>query len=464
MSHLQNRGRSKLFQQPNEFTVRDAQDGLYLATIPLTFLSPTATTVECFMKRQTMTTCSGVTTEWHCPRPVCSSPITRIPVSTIPECERCTSDQECLSGFCASLNGDTPVCLNPCGGQAPDPCSQNPRGGCCEDTLWTCQGGAYQQQRCDGPCGWNETEAAYSCLPTHPSDPSGQFDNICAMSASCESGFQCSNTPLAGENGRLERACLPLSGTCAGLCEDDTYEPNDVLVNASQLPMLPASLNNLKICGAENASSNDYFSVTLETPGYLTARAQFYHEDGDLDLSIVDNQADIVGLSLSTTDNEEVSSCVPPGIYSVNAFSFLPLVDIAYQLDVTFSPSACCDPDIYEPNDTIDTAPVLSFDISNQLLRICKDDVDIYLVDLNQGDLLIVDLAFDQLTSDEDLDVFIHDINNMRLTPCCDLNNGQSVTSDEHLEFSVPTTGRYAIVVEGYSNSQNEYMMGVEVQ
>ena len=75
--------------------------------------------------------------------------------------------------------------------------------------------------------------------------------------------------------------------------------------------------------------------------------------DGDLDLSIVDNQADIVGLSLSTTDNEEVSSCVP-GIYSVNAFSFLPLVDIAYQLDVTFSPSACCDPDIYEPNDTID--------------------------------------------------------------------------------------------------------------
>ena len=60
------------------------------------------------------------------------------------------------------------------------------------------------------------------------------------------------------------------------------------------------------------------------------------------------------------------------------------------------------------------TAPVLSFDISNQLLKFA-DDVDIY-VDLNQGDLLIVDLAFDQLTSDEDLDVFIHDINNMRLT------------------------------------------------
>ncbi|MGB0648188.1 MAG: hypothetical protein ACPGQS_13475 [Bradymonadia bacterium] len=445
----------------------DAQDGLYLATVPLTFLSSTATVVEYFIEATDNDDMFG-NCDHRVSLPasgVIEVPIIRTPVTpTVPVCERCTSDQECLSGFCASLNGDTPVCLSPCGGQAPDPCTLNPKGGCCNDMLWTCQTGTYQQQRCDGPCGWSEDEAAYSCRPTHPSDPSGQFDNLCSMNSMCESGFQCSSTPVAGASGRVEQACIPLSGTCAGLCEDDRYEPNDAPVDASQLAMPPISLDNLKICGAENSSSNDYFSVTLETSGYLTARAQFAHEDGDLDLSIEDNQTEIVGLSLSTTDNEEVSSCVPAGVYNVNAFSFLPLVDINYQLDVTFSPSSCCEPDIYEPNDTVDTAPVLSFDISNQLLRICKDDIDIYLVDLNQGDLLVVDLAFDQLTFDEDLDVFIHDMSNTRLTPCCDLENGQSVTSDEHLEFSVPMTGRYAIVVEGYSNSQNQYMMGVEIQ
>ena len=236
------------------------------------------------------------------------------------------------------------------------------------------------------------------------------------------------------------------------------------MFGAHQLQTPSVFLENLKLCGAENSTSNDYFSVTLDASGYLTARAQFNHEEGDLDLSIVDSQEEIVGLSLSTTDDEEVSSCLTPGEYHVNAFSFLPLVDITYQLDVSFNPSSCCDPDIYEPNDTVDNAPVLSFDISNQLLRICKDDTDVYLVDLNQGDLLVVDLAFDQTSSDEDLDVFIHDMNNTRLTPCCDLGNGQSVTSDEHLEFSVPMTGRYAIVVEGYGNSQNQYMIGVEIR
>ena len=107
----------------------DAQDGLYLATIPLTFLSPTATTVEYFIEATDNDDMFG-----NCDHRVAlpatgvfEVPITRIPVTpTIPECERCTSDQECLSGFCASLNGDTPVCLNPCGGQAPIPVVKTP--------------------------------------------------------------------------------------------------------------------------------------------------------------------------------------------------------------------------------------------------------------------------------------------------------------------------------------------------
>ena len=194
----------------------DPEDGLYLGTIPLTFLSPSATVFEYFIEATDNDDMYG-----NCDHRVAlpmngvfEVPINRAPISpTLPVCERCTSDQECLSGFCASLNDDTPVCLTPCGELAPAPCTQNPKGGCCETTLWTCQGGVYQQQECNGPCGWSEAEDAYSCQPTHPSDPSGQFDNTCEMNSMCEAGYQCSTAPIAGANGRLEQVCVPVSGS-----------------------------------------------------------------------------------------------------------------------------------------------------------------------------------------------------------------------------------------------------------
>ena len=84
------------------------------------------------------------------------------------------------------------------------------------------------------------------------------------------------------------------------------------------------------------------------------------------------------------------------------------------------------------------------------------------MVDLEANERLIVDVIFDQLEVLDDLDVFIHDLNDMRLTPCCDDSNGQSITSDEHLEFTAPSAGRYTIVIEGYRTSSNEYYLIVE--
>jgi hypothetical protein len=445
----------------------EPQDGLYVATVPLAFLSPTTSQIEYFIEVTDNDDPVG-----NCDHRVTipTDGVNRIEISTEPinatqqVCDRCTVDGECLSNFCSALSGDTGVCFDPCGAQTSDPCLNNPRGGCCDDTLFTCVNGRAEQRACAGPCGWNSQQDQYSCEPTHPSDPSGVFPNQCIQTGGCPTGYQCSQAPLVSKGGRVERACEPIQGSCSSFCDDDGYEPNDSISQASLLDRPTMFIDNLKICGNEDSSSFDYFNLFLETPGNLTVRTLFSHNQGDLDLSVIDTQDELVSLSFSTSDNEEINTCLAAGTYSINAFSFSALVEIDYSLDVSFTPAECCDPDRFEPNDSINSAPLIFSGEFTDFLRICQDDIDIYLIDLVAGDRLVVDLAFDQFEDGEDLDVFIHDLNNQPLTPCCDVTNGQSLTSDEHLEFPVPTSGRYAIVVEGYAGARNQYLMGVEIQ
>lgn len=445
----------------------EPQDGLYTATVPLVFLNPTTARLEYFIEVTDNDDPVG-----NCDHRVTvpTDGVSLLEVGTQPVnatqgvCDRCTIDGECLSNFCSVLVGDTGVCLDTCGAQSNDPCLDNPRGGCCGETLFTCAGGRVDQRACAGPCGWNSQQDQYSCQPTHPSDPSGLFPNRCVQTGGCSTGYQCSQAPLIGKSGRVQRACEPISGSCSSLCEDDGYEPNDSISEAWLLDRSTTYIDGLKICGNENSSSFDYFNLFLDTPGNLTVRTVFSHSQGDLDLSVNDVQNNIVSLSFSGSDNEEINTCLAAGAYSVAAFSFTELVEIDYSLDISFTPSECCEPDGFEPNDSISSAPLVFSGEVAELLRICQDDIDVYLINLVAGDRLIVDLVFDQFTDDEDLDIFIHDLNNQRLTPCCDVNNGQSLTSDEQLEFSVPISGQYAIVIEGYAGARNEYLMGIEIQ
>ncbi len=445
----------------------EAQDGLYTASVALTFLSPSASRLEYFIE---VTDNDDVTGNCDHRVTVPAEGVYDIVVSTEPitptqnACERCTTDDECLSGFCTILSGETGVCLQTCGNELNDPCADNPRGGCCGDTLASCFGGRAETQPCGGPCGWSSTQDQYSCQPTHPSDPSGNFPNRCLQGQTCPAGYTCSQTALTGTNGRVESACEPITGSCASLCEDDGYEPNDTVNQAALLNTSTTYIDALKICGNENASSFDYFNIFLDSPGNLNVRTVFSHDQGDLDLSVIDARDELVSLSFSTSDNEEINTCLTAGTYSINAFSFARLVEIDYTLDISFTPAECCDPDAFEPNDSIDTAPLLFSGAVADLLRVCQDDIDVYLIDLVAGDRLIVDLVFDQFDDSQDLDVFIHDMTNQRLTPCCDTSNGQSLTSDEHLEYSAIVSGRYAIVVEGYAGARNEYLMGIEIQ
>ena len=449
------------------------KDGVYGVSIPLSFLPATSADIEYFIE----------VTDNDDPQGNCdhrsTSPNDGLHLLTLTPndstgmlsvCDSCAADGDCLSGFCALQPDDTGVCLDRCQmGVSADACDSLPRGACCGETLVECSGQTINgsgliQTPCNGPCGWNADNGRYSCRPSHPADPSGLFPNNCPESGGCAVGYACSSDAQTSMSGQSSTVCQPNGGSCSALCVDDQFEPNNDVSEAFLLASPNETINDLKLCGNEQGTVYDYYNVFVPQKGELTVEARFRHTDGDLDLSIRDAQDQVVDLGFSVTDDEFIQACVDPGTYTINAFSFEPLIDIGYSLSINFEESTCCAEDIYEPNNSSDNAPLILAGTIDPVLSICRDDLDYYAIDLVVGETLIVDILFDQGDEMGDLDIFIHDFNDQRLTPCCQLDNGQSVTSDEHLEFPVMLTGRYFIVIEGYAGAQNEYLMSAEIR
>jgi hypothetical protein len=167
---------------------------------------------------------------------------------------------------------------------------------------------------------------------------------------------------------------------------------------------------------------------------------------------------------MSVTDNEQVSMCLEPGLYFLKVFTFDWDISAPYSLVLTIPPGGCCVDDSLEQNDgALEALPLQSGDLIEDLM-ICPDDQDWFSITLAAGDRVVVDLLFDQYRYDQDLDLYLYGPDGAtNLTPCCNSQNGQSGTSDEHLEHTVSTAGTYYIVVEGYDGSSNEYWIGVEV-
>ena len=451
-----------------ELSEGDSLDGVYSVSIPLNFISDETQAIEYFIEatddddevgncdHRTRSPENGVNL------------VTLTPGSEVDRkgsCETCVNDDDCQSGFCRVGEDDIGECLERCGGNEIDFCISNPRGGCCGNVLHACivepAGVSRRTIECNGLCGWNDQAMEYSCSPSHPADPSGSYPKECATAA-CVSGYECSGRTYTSANGMNSSVCVPLGGRCDAGCEDDEFEPNELEYEATSLGAPPFDLFNLRLCGSTTDGSNDFYSFELAESGEVTVSASFVHANGDLDLSLRDDQYMSIDYAFGTTDNEEVSACVEAGVYTIKVFSFAQSIALDYALSGQFIPRDCCENDFAEPNNSPSTAPLVAELDLTRSLSICQQDRDYFLVDLEANERLIVDVIFDQLEVLDDLDVFVHDLNDMRLTPCCDDSNGQSITSDEHLEFTAPSAGRYAIVIEGYRTSSNEYYLIVE--
>ena len=282
---------------------------------------------------------------------------------------------------------------------------------------------------------------------------------------SCPNGTVCSVGPLIGVSGLSRRQCVPLSGSCvAGGCVADSREDDDAPSTA--LPAITdGTYDDLTMCmdSSTGMVDPDWFRFTLASTSLAMIEVQFTHAQGDLDLRLRDSANVVVDRSMGVTDNETIVACLDPGTYYAEVFSWDEDVSTTYDLVFESIPGGCCVDDEWEPSDMENAIPVMHGDIVDEL-SICSGDEDWFAVDLVQGQYLYVEVLFDQLTDEQDLDVYVVSPNGSTiLTPCCDPNNGQSATSNEELLFEATSTATYYVLVEGFYGSENTYLISFEV-
>ena len=209
----------------------------------------------------------------------------------------------------------------------------------------------------------------------------------------------------------------------------------------------------------------DYYGIFIETPETVIVEALFSHEQGDIDISLLNNLGRVVGAGYSSTDNERIEACLEAGFYYVHAWSINRRINNSYALTVSTNNQPCCSDDAQEDDDGPAQAQqgAIGGEFGNR--AICPGDEDWFSIDLNAGDTLVVDLLFDQLAPESDLDLYLYAPDGQtNLTPCCDVENGQSTTDDERLTYQVNETGRFYVVVSGYRNSANTYLIGFDIE
>jgi hypothetical protein len=144
------------------------------------------------------------------------------------------------------------------------------------------------------------------------------------------------------------------------------------------------------------------------------------------------------------------------------------------------TPGSCnpltCEPDAGEEDDDATEARIVDITagvFTSNAQTLCSLDEDWYRVQLQNDDLLLIDLTFEQGAVGGDLDIHLYDEASVDLTPCsdadpstCDASNGQGATSNESAIFAAPSSGctpcTFYVVVEGFGGDENTYDIRIE--
>jgi len=253
---------------------------------------------------------------------------------------------------------------------------------------------------------------------------------------------------------------------------DDSYDENDTRSVASLNPALAPDLYAMVSCPSTTSSysaDQDWYKISITADSRVDVQIA---GDGatDLDLHVYDTDGAFVTSSTSLNPDEEINTCLQPGTYyvKVNGYGH---ARSEYLLSYTKTAESCnttCTDDSHEDDDTYSQARFTSFPYSSTGNQICPGDDDWYKVTLYSGDKLVIDLTFTQTSSTEDLDLHLYDSNGVDQWPCspsnisgCTSAHGQSASSNEHAEFTAPSTCSagcvYDVVVRGWNGSSNSY-------
>jgi hypothetical protein len=294
----------------------------------------------------------------------------------------------------------------------------------------------------------------------------------CVDSNQCPSGYYCSFSELSSIDNALGRQCIPNDYMCdggGGGCVDDGFEENDTRTVASgNATLMPGTHPGLKSCPDGNGDDEDYYRLDVSSDA-IVALSISGGSTTDLDLALYDSTGTLVDKSDSLSSNESLSQCLTPGIYYARVYGW-GSAENSYTLTYGQTPSNCgfsnCSDDGNEDDDNAQLARLV--DLNNGVYQsttnaICGWDDDWFEVQMFNGETLYSTLTFQQNNNAEDLDIYVYR-NGTNLTGCdeqtpqnCDPNNGQSVSSDESLQWPISQSDTYYVVVHGWNGAENLY-------
>ena len=220
---------------------------------------------------------------------------------------------------------------------------------------------------------------------------------------------------------------------------EDAYEQNDSR-NAAWHPGVNWENTWLSsFSGVGVLEDADWYRIDVSS-GYerVTAKLDFEHNGGDIDLQLVDSSGTVLVVAESVTDDELIDTVVPSGgTYYLRVY----YSDVGNTYDLWWDDSQ---DDLYEQNDTLATAYDFSGSEAVWLSSIesigVQSDDDWYQIEIDPGyERLVVDLTFTHADGDIDLAVYNADGQLWK--------TARSTTNNEQLDTVLPESGTWYLKV-----------------
>ena len=283
------------------------------------------------------------------------------------------------------------------------------------------------------------------CL-NHGQADLGICGQTCSLDQGCPQGYRCQEAQSINQISSLQ--CVS-DNSCGVACLPDRFEaatPNQTMTMGYPASEIEAGFYDmLSICGGDE----DHYIIDIPSGLSLTARIEFQHSQGDLDLraQALNPMNSIPSTtSLNVTNFEEVTlSCVPVDTEALIEVFGYEGSENQYTLSVQVEERECedyCQADSYEnptPNNNTFNA---SFVELNQVIEgsICPQDVDVFGYYLEAGTR--IEVRLEHLSSQSDLAIDLLDENDLILASIDTI--GRDI---ELLEFTPMVSAEYYIKI-----------------
>ncbi len=195
-----------------------------------------------------------------------------------------------------------------------------------------------------------------------------------------------------GQQGiRLVSPAVPLLGT-------DSCPFATVLASSPSQNVTGQIVSDHSGNGASAGFGDDWFEYTIPATSDLVIDATFDGTAANVDLELVDSCSTVISSSTGTGNTEQLTlsnALATPRTVQVRVFVSAPIGGCTpYDLVITETFNPCLLDDVYEPNNTCDTGPLVAENSMLNSLRSITGQEDWYTINVPAGSTQTVEIAF----------------------------------------------------------------------